>query len=171
MVPLSAARLRRRAYRMAQVREEGRHRKGWADGGLTLFVGEGEQRKDFGEEEQCSGKTDGQTDMHTYSSPPEASVTLLARRSCFHGDTKLLSRVADPLLLGSGKLKKNPSMLKQWAWGHHEASLHSYLHPLGLGYPSSPLTLLDNIHELLVELVACLLGTVALGMKPHTSAV
>lgn len=106
--------------------------------------------------------------MHAYSSPPEASLTLLARRRCFHGDTKLLSRVADPLLLGSGKLKKNPSMLKQGTWGHHEASLHAYFHPLGLGHPNSPLTLLvhpDNIHELLVELVACLLETVALGMN------
>lgn len=112
---------------------------------------------------------DRQICTHAYSSTPEASVTLLARRSCFHGDTKLLSRVADPLLLGSGKLKKTPSMLKQGTWGYHEASLHTYFHPLGPGYLSSPLTLLvhpDNIHELLVELVACLLGTVALGMNP-----
>lgn len=69
----------------------------------------------------CSGQTDGQTAVNAHSSPPGDFVTLLAKRGCFHGDPKLLSRMDAPLLTGSERLgvqlEQNPSMVKQGTWG------------------------------------------------------
>lgn len=106
---------------MHQVGEEGRHRKGWA-GGVLCVSGEGRAENGLWEEEKWVPAQERQMDRQlcTHAHPhlrllwhclPEGAV-------CFHGDTKLLSRAADPLLLGSVRLKKKPSMLKhKGTWG------------------------------------------------------
>lgn len=60
------------------------------------------------------GHPDRQTCMHAYSSPPGAFVTLLTKRKeLFPWGHKASERVDGPLLIGSGRLKQNPSTPKQ----------------------------------------------------------
>lgn len=112
----------------------------------------------------CSGQTDGQTDTHALYLG--AFATLLTRRSCFHGDIKVASEQSgwsthNRQCKSGGEAEAESFHAKArgvGASGRKSSSFHSYFHPLELGPPKSPLTLLvqsGHINELLVASVTC----------------